>query len=176
MNYPIQKPDAYCIPCAIPGAVLSIALDLCDSPPSSYEPMHPRRLFIIHQIKLRTLLYSIPAVLIKNYYYLGKLHASLIEAVFLCDEIHRLLMLKWLSRKSLYILQFHTWWCNTSIKVLWRIDPLLCNDREMGGYTRTVCGKRLGKHVPAATDTYATIEEFCFQFGPCWDVIRKVKV
>jgi hypothetical protein len=27
------------------------------------------------------------------------------------------------------------------------MDPLLCNDREMDGYTRAVSGQRLGKHV-----------------------------
>jgi hypothetical protein len=37
------------------------------------------------------------------------------------------------------------------------VEPLLCNDREMDGYTRAVSGQRLGKHVPAATDTNATM-------------------
>jgi hypothetical protein len=81
MNDPIQKPDT-CTPCAIPGAVFSIALNICDPPPSSYEPMHPRQLFIIDQTKLSTFLFSIPAMLIKNYYYFAKLHASPTEAVF----------------------------------------------------------------------------------------------
>jgi hypothetical protein len=40
-----------------------------------------------------------------------------------------------------------------------RVEPLLCNDREMGGYTRAVSGQRLGKHVLIATDTKATIKE-----------------
>jgi hypothetical protein len=35
--------------------------------------------------------------------------------------------------------------------ILWRIDPLLCNERNMGGYTRVVSGQRLGKHFPIAT-------------------------
>jgi hypothetical protein len=30
------------------------------------------------------------------------------------------------------------------------MGPLLCNDREMGGYTRAVSRQRLGKHVPVA--------------------------
>jgi hypothetical protein len=34
--------------------------------------------------------------------------------------------------------------------------------REMGGYNRAVSEQRLGKHVPANTDTNATIEELCF--------------
>jgi hypothetical protein len=33
---------------------------------------------------------------------------------------------------------------------MWRVEQLLCNDREMGGYTRSVSGQRLGKHVPVA--------------------------
>jgi hypothetical protein len=33
---------------------------------------------------------------------------------------------------------------------------ILCNDREISKYTRAVSGQRLGKHVPAATDTNAT--------------------
>jgi hypothetical protein len=41
------------------------------------------------------------------------------------------------------------------------------------GYTREVSGQRLGKHVPAATDTNATIEEPCFLCGPCRGVIIK---
>jgi hypothetical protein len=48
----------------------------------------------------------------------------------------------------------------------------------MGGYARVVSGKRLGKHVPAATDTRATDtratkEEMCFLCGQCRDVISK---
>jgi hypothetical protein len=34
--------------------------------------------------------------------------------------------------------------------LLKRLEPLLCDDREMGGYTRAVYGQRLGKHVPVA--------------------------
>jgi hypothetical protein len=40
------------------------------------------------------------------------------------------------------------------------------NDREMGGYTMVIAGQRLGKHVPATTDTNATVEEQCYQCGP----------
>jgi hypothetical protein len=43
----------------------------------------------------------------------------------------------------------------------------------MGGYTSTVSGQRLGKHVPAATDMNATIEELCFLWGQCRDFISK---
>jgi hypothetical protein len=35
--------------------------------------------------------------------------------------------------------------------ILWHVEPLLCNDREMGGYNKAVSGQRLGKHVPIAT-------------------------
>jgi hypothetical protein len=31
---------------------------------------------------------------------------------------------------------------------MWRVERLLCNDQEMGGFTRAVSGQRLGKHVP----------------------------
>jgi hypothetical protein len=34
------------------------------------------------------------------------------------------------------------------LQVLQRVEPLLRDDREMGGYTRIVSGQRLGKHVP----------------------------
>jgi hypothetical protein len=56
-----------------------------------------------------------------------------------------------------------------------RVQPLLCNEREMGGYTRAVSGQRLGKHVPSARHEYnnGTAEERCFLRGPCRDVISK---
>jgi hypothetical protein len=57
--------------------------------------------------------------------------------------------------------------------ILWRVEPLLCNHCEMGGYTRAVSGQWLSKNVPAATDTNVTIEELCFLCGPCRDVISK---
>jgi hypothetical protein len=41
------------------------------------------------------------------------------------------------------------------------VQPLLRNDREMGGYTKAVSGERLGKHVPVArqqTLNIATVE------------------
>jgi hypothetical protein len=34
--------------------------------------------------------------------------------------------------------------------ILLRVEPLLCHDREVGGYTRAVSGQRLGRHVPVA--------------------------
>jgi hypothetical protein len=50
---------------------------------------------------------------------------------------------------------------------------LLLYDCEMGRYSRVVSGQQLSKHVPAATDMNATIEELCFLCGLCQDVIRK---
>jgi hypothetical protein len=39
------------------------------------------------------------------------------------------------------------------------VEPLLCNDCEISKYTRVVAKERLGRHVPAATDMHATVEE-----------------
>jgi hypothetical protein len=39
-----------------------------------------------------------------------------------------------------------------------RAQLLLCDDREMDEYTTDVSRQRLGKHIPAATNLYATIE------------------
>jgi hypothetical protein len=36
------------------------------------------------------------------------------------------------------------------MNILWLVDPLLCDDREIGKYTRSVSGQRLSKHVPVA--------------------------
>jgi hypothetical protein len=44
------------------------------------------------------------------------------------------------------------------IFVSWRVEPLLCNDREMGGYTKPFLGKRLGKHVHRAANRRATMK------------------
>jgi hypothetical protein len=40
--------------------------------------------------------------------------------------------------------------------ILQRVEPLLCNDSELGGNTKALSVYRLGKHVPAVTDTHAT--------------------
>jgi hypothetical protein len=32
--------------------------------------------------------------------------------------------------------------------IMWRVEPLKCDDRELSGYTRPVSGQRLDKHVP----------------------------
>jgi hypothetical protein len=44
----------------------------------------------------------------------------------------------------------HLSWLSIFYNILWRIEPLLCNDHEMGGYTSPVPGQRLSKHVPIA--------------------------
>jgi hypothetical protein len=41
---------------------------------------------------------------------------------------------------------------------LQRVEPLLCNDREISKYTRAVSKQRLDKHVLATTDTHAAIQ------------------
>jgi hypothetical protein len=62
--------------------------------------------------------------------------------------------------------------------------PLLCNARNIHAINirRTVfsvvrkgtaSGQQHGKHVPAVTDTKATIEERCFLCSPCRDVITR---
>jgi hypothetical protein len=38
-----------------------------------------------------------------------------------------------------------------------RVEPLLCNDHEISKYTGAISRQCLGKHVPAATDTNATV-------------------
>jgi hypothetical protein len=40
---------------------------------------------------------------------------------------------------------------------------------------KTVSGQWLGKHVPAAKDTSATIEELCFLCSPCQHITSKDK-
>jgi hypothetical protein len=42
--------------------------------------------------------------------------------------------------------------------VLESIEPLLCNGSEISKYTGAVSRQRFHKHVPATTDTHATIE------------------
>jgi hypothetical protein len=59
------------------------------------------------------------------------------------------------------------------IIIIMRVELLLCNDSEMGRHNGAISGLRLNKHVPAATNTKATIEELCFQSGPCRDFISK---
>jgi hypothetical protein len=61
--------------------------------------------------------------------------------------------------------------CHWETHTLVRVEPLLCNDREIGGYTRAVSGQRLGKHVPTATDTKATREKLFSM----WSVSRCYK-
>jgi hypothetical protein len=57
--------------------------------------------------------------------------------------------------------------------ILQRVELLLCDDREIGEYTRDVSRQRLGKHVPAATNRRATIEVL-LETG-CFYVVRAEK-
>jgi hypothetical protein len=42
--------------------------------------------------------------------------------------------------------------------ILWRVEPLLCNDRKMGSCTETVSGQWLGNHIRAATNRRAKMD------------------
>jgi hypothetical protein len=42
--------------------------------------------------------------------------------------------------------------------IMLRVEPLLCDDREIGEYTRDVSMQRLSKHVPAATNLRAAMQ------------------
>jgi hypothetical protein len=46
----------------------------------------------------------------------------------------------------------------SEIILLYRVEPLLYNDREISKITTAVSRQQLGKHVPAATDTHAAAE------------------
>jgi hypothetical protein len=52
--------------------------------------------------------------------------------------------------------------------IFYCVKPLLCNDLEVGKYTRTVSRQRLGKHVPAAKNQRATLEVLL----ECFYVVR----
>jgi hypothetical protein len=63
------------------------------------------------------------------------------------------------------------------ILILWNIDPLLGNDREIGNYTTTVArhepvnSRGMVIHRCPVSSNYAATEESCFECGPCRDVI-----
>jgi hypothetical protein len=57
--------------------------------------------------------------------------------------------------------------------ILQRVEQFLCNNSEIRDFIKPVSVKRLGEHVPAATDASAKIEELCFLCGPCRDIISK---
>jgi DNA-binding Lrp family transcriptional regulator len=59
--------------------------------------------------------------------------------------------------------------------ILERVEPLLCNDGEIIKYSRDVSRQRLGKHVPAVTDTRATIEVLLEIMFYTWSVQRGYK-
>jgi hypothetical protein len=51
--------------------------------------------------------------------------------------------------------------------ILQRVESLLSHDRKISKYTRAVATEWLDKHVSAATDTHATIEEL-LERRVCW--------
>jgi hypothetical protein len=50
----------------------------------------------------------------------------------------------------------HRW--ASCLSILQRVEPLLCNGREISKPTRAVSRQGLGRYVPAATGTHAAIE------------------
>jgi hypothetical protein len=56
------------------------------------------------------------------------------------------------------VLTLNVYPVNYLILVL-RAEPLLCNDREISKYTKAVSAQRLSKHIPAVTDTKATMAQ-----------------
>jgi uncharacterized CHY-type Zn-finger protein len=38
-----------------------------------------------------------------------------------------------------------------------------------------ISGQQLSKHIPAATNLHATIEERCFLCGPCQEVVTRTE-
>jgi hypothetical protein len=56
-----------------------------------------------------------------------------------------------------------------------RVESLLCNDPEISKYTGAISRQRLGKQVPAAMDTHATIEVLLETVFSTWSVQRCYK-
>jgi hypothetical protein len=48
---------------------------------------------------------------------------------------------------------------DSAILILYRVQPLLCNDHKIGRYTRAVSRQLLGEHVTTATGTNATMAQ-----------------
>jgi hypothetical protein len=54
-----------------------------------------------------------------------------------------------------------------NIRVYWRVEPLQCNDHEIGAYTTAVSGQRLEKHVPQQhTNITMAQQRNCVFCGP----------
>jgi hypothetical protein len=58
------------------------------------------------------------------------------------------------------------------LKYCARAKPLLCNDSEIGGYTRAVSGQQVGKHIQQNRHERNN-RRAVFLCGPCRDVICK---
>jgi hypothetical protein len=52
--------------------------------------------------------------------------------------------------------------------LLSRVQPLLCDDRKIGEYTRSVSRQQLGKHFPEAKNRRATVEVLLETRCFCW--------
>jgi hypothetical protein len=63
-----------------------------------------------------------------------------------------------LSVKNALILKYQLQIMIILSNIMKRVEPLLCNDRDINKYTRTVSRQRLVKHFSAATVKHATIE------------------
>jgi hypothetical protein len=64
-------------------------------------------------------------------------------------------------------------------KVLLRLELLLCNEREMGGYTRAISRQQLGKHVPMLGTRFLIMQWLDCNNGRAvfsmWSVLRCYK-
>jgi hypothetical protein len=78
-------------------------------------------------------------------------HANILKTFWYCRNIflsqyiyrNKLLKLKFFETKS-YVYEY----LKLKVDEIRRTLRLLCNDREMSGYTRAVSRQRLGKHIP----------------------------
>jgi hypothetical protein len=65
------------------------------------------------------------------------------------------------------------YWDMETNSIMWRGEPLLCNDREMGGYSRTVSGQRLGKRVPITRQQIRSNVKVVYNMIPAEMLIHK---
>jgi hypothetical protein len=48
--------------------------------------------------------------------------------------------------------------CYFHLTIVYRVQPLLCNNRINNDFMQPVSRQQIGKHVPAATNTHRRIE------------------
>jgi hypothetical protein len=58
-------------------------------------------------------------------------------------------------------------------RIVWRLQPLVCNGQINNGVIEPVSRQRIGKHVPAATVKRSTMEKVCCLHGPRRRVKKK---